>query len=203
MLDLHQLKGLANDVITAHKPMMSLYQIIADQFYPERADFTNVRNIGTEFSDLLVESFPVLVRRDLGDSLSSMLRDGEWFNMGINGEPDQMGKMWLEWATERLRGLMNTRSSNFVRATKEGDHDFISFGSCVISIELNKRADGLLYRCWHLRDVSWFDDESGQVCGVVRTWKPKYHEMIKYFGINRMKIIESFIWEVRSCGKCV
>ena len=182
MLDIAQLKHLAGDILTKHQPMMSLYQALADNFYPERADFTNTRNVGTELADLLVESYPILVRRDLGDSLSAMLRDGEWFKIGISGEPDQMGAMWLEWASDRLMTLINDRSSNFVRATKEGDHDFITFGDCVISIEMNKKADGLLFRCWHLRDCSWFDDESGQVGGVVRKWKPTYSDMIQYFG---------------------
>ena len=182
MLDIKQLKELAGKVLTNHQPMMSLYQTLADNFYPERADFTVTRNVGIELADLLVDSYPILVRRDLGDSLSAMLRDGEWFKVGINGEPDQQGAMWLQWASKRLMDLINDRASNFVRATKEGDHDFITFGDCVISVEMNKKADGLLFRCWHLRDCSWFDDESGQVGGVVRTWKPTYGDMVEYFG---------------------
>lgn len=182
MLEIKQLKELSEKVLNDHQPMMSLYQTLADNFYPERSDFTNVRNVGTELADSLVESYPVLVRRDLGDSLSAMLRDGEWFEVGIDGEPDQMGAMWLEWATKRLRELIDTRTSGFTKATKEGDHDFVTFGDCVISVEVNKKADGLLFRCWHLRDCSWFDDESGQVGGVVRKWKPTYADMIKYFG---------------------
>ena len=182
MLDTKQLKDFANDVMTKHQPMMSLYQTLADNFYPERADFTVTRNIGIELADLLVDSYPILVRRDLGDSLSAMLRDGDWFKVGVNGEPDQLGNMWLQWASGRLKELFDDRSSNFVRATKEGDHDFVTFGDCVISVELNKKADGLLFRCWHLRDCSWFDDESGQVGGVVRKWKPTYQDMIEYFG---------------------
>ncbi len=166
--------------------MMSLYQTLADHFYPERADFTVTRNVGIELADLLVESFPILVRRDLGDSLSAMLRDGDWFHVGIDGEPDQHGKMWLQWATQRLKKLFDDRSSGFVKSTKEGDHDFITFGDCVLSVELNKNADGLLFRCWHLRDCSWWDDEAGQVGGVVRIWKPSYADMIKYFGKDKV-----------------
>lgn len=175
-LDTAQIKGLCEQMFKQHQPMMSLYQTIADHFYPERADFTYARNIGTELADLLVDSYPILVRRDLGDSLSAMLRDGNWFDMGIDGEPDQAGKMWLQWATTRMMKLFNNREANFVRATKEGDHDFITFGSTVISIEVNRKASGLLFRTWHIRDCSWFDDENGQVGGVVRQWKPTHRE---------------------------
>jgi hypothetical protein len=182
MLDIAQLKQLISTLLTDHQPMMSLYQTLADHFYPERADFTVRRNVGIELSDLLVESYPVLVRRDLGDSLSAMMRDGDWFEIGVDGEPDQLGAMWLQWASKRLKTLFDDRKSNFVRATKEGDHDFITFGDCVISIELNRKADGLLFRCWHLRDCSWFDGEDGSVAGVIRKWTPTYNDMVDYFG---------------------
>jgi len=182
MLDIAQLKSLASTLITDHQPMMALYQTLADHFYPERADFTVRRNVGIELSDLLVESYPVLVRRDLGDSLSAMMRDGDWFEVGVDGEPDQLGAMWLQWASKRLKALFDDRGSNFVRATKEGDHDFITFGDCVISIELNRKADGLLFRCWHLRDCTWFDGEDGSVGGVIRKWTPTYKDMVDYFG---------------------
>jgi len=166
--------------------MLPLYQTIADHFYPERADFTFTRNVGQELADSLVDSYPVLVRRDLGNSFHAMLRDGEWYNMGINGDPDHQGAAWLQESTGRLRQLMNDRKSNFVRATKEGDHDYATFGQAVISIEVSKTGDGLLYRCWHLRDVAWFDDESGQVAGVFRKWKPSYSELIRVFGTKKV-----------------
>jgi hypothetical protein len=162
--------------------MLSLYQTLADHFYPERADFTVTRNIGNELADLLVDSYPILVRRDLGNSFSAMLRDGDWFSMGVKGETDYDGKAWLQWASGRLKDLFDDRSSNFVRSTKEGDHDFATFGQCVISIELNKYANGLLFRSWHLRDVAWFEDETGSIAGAVRRWKPTNTQQLNYFG---------------------
>lgn len=166
--------------------MLSLYQTLADHFYPERADFTVTRNVGNELSDLLVSSYPVLVRRDLGNSLSAMLRDGDWFKLGVKGETDHIGDAWLQWATGRLKSLLDDRAANFVRATKEGDHDYITFGQCVISCELNKHANGLLFRSWHLRDCAWFEDETGRVSGVSRKWKPTYTQLIDYFGKDKV-----------------
>jgi hypothetical protein len=60
----------------------------------------------------------------------------------------------------------------FTRATKEGDHDFAAFGQTCISVELNKLANGLLYRCWHLRDLAWMENEEGKIGFVARKWKP-------------------------------
>lgn len=178
----NDLLGLSHHHFKNHWVVMSLWQTIAEHFYPERADFTQTRNVGSELSDNLVDSYPILVRRDLGNSFSAMLRDGEWFKITVDGEPDHDGKKWLEWATKRMFKIMNDRSANFVRATKEGDHDYAAFGQTVLTLEMNRLRTGLLYRCWHLRDVCWWDGVDGQVEGVIRKWKPTYRQMVDYFG---------------------
>ena len=181
-LEVHDLKKQIEHLFTKQYPMLSLYQTLADHFYPERADFTVTRNVGNELADLLVDSYPILVRRDLGNSFSAMLRDGDWFSVDINGLADHDGESWLQWAGGRLKSLIDDRKANFVRSTKEGDHDFATFGQCVISVELNKHANGLLFRCWHLRDMAWFEDETGSICGATRKWKPTYRQLYDYFG---------------------
>jgi len=182
---------LSGEMFTKQHPMIGLYQTLADHFYPERADFTTTRNTGQELADSVVDSYPLLVRRDLGNAFSAMLRDGEWFHIGINGEPSHVGKMWLQFASSKLLRLFNHQSSNFTRATKEGDHDFATFGQCVISGELNRKANGLLFRCWHLRDVAWMDGINGQVECVARKWTPTYKDLVEYFGDNVHKYISS------------
>ena len=190
-LESHDLKKQIQHLFTKQYPMLSLYQTIADHFYPERADFTVTRNVGNELADLLVDSYPILVRRDLGNSFSAMLRDGDWFTVGVDGMADYEGEAWLQWAGKRLKALINDRSANFTRSTKEGDHDFATFGQCVISVELNKYANGLLYRCWHLRDMAWFEDETGSICGATRKWRPTYRQLYDYFGDkNHPRIME-------------
>lgn len=163
--------------------MLSLYQTLAENFYPERADFTTIRNVGTELADQLVASDPVLMRRDLGNSLSSMLRDGDWFK--ITTEEDRLdheAKVWLEWATKRYKKLLYAKGANFVRSTKQGDHDYVTFGQCALSMERNRKADGLLVRNWHLRDMAWQDGVDGQTESVSRKWTPTNHDLIRYFG---------------------
>lgn len=168
--------------LTQAQPMQSLFQTLSEHFYPERADFIVTRNVGQELADSLVDSYPTLVRRDLANSFSAMLRDGHWFNVATDGEPDHMGNQWLQWSTMRLMKLMSDRKSNFIRATKEGDHDFATFGQTVISAEPSRQRNGILYRAWHLRDCAWWEDETGQVCGVVRKWKPTIRQLVDYFG---------------------
>lgn len=181
------LKELASHHFERQRRMLSLWQTIADHFYPERADFTITHNVGDELADNLVDSYPILVRRDLGNSFESMLRDGKWFELTVNeGEPGYEGKRWLESARQRLYRLMQDRRANFVRATREGDHDFATFGQLVMSVEINRKHDGLLFRTWHLRDCTWWDDETGQVGGVIRKWKPPVYLAMQYFGEKKL-----------------
>ena len=165
--------------------LMSLFQEIADNFYPERADFTVTRDLGTDFASHLMSSYPVLARRDLGNSLGTMLRptSKDWFKIRTDNESreDTESRAWLEWATDRQKRAMYDRRSGFVRATKAGDHDFAAFGQTVLSVELNPMADGLLYRCWHLRDVAWMENALGEVSTIYRRWKPTAQSLLGIF----------------------
>ena len=176
----------SNALFSAQSPMLSLWQVMAEHFYPERADFTRMANVGEEFGSRLVDSYPVIVRRDLGDSFSSMLRDGEdWFDIGVQSDGFNNvaydARSWLQRSTFALRRLINVRRSGFMRATKEGDHDFASFGQCAISVEPTQDRRGLRFICWHLRDMAWADGYDGQVSQTHRKWKPAAYELAKVF----------------------
>lgn len=172
--------------------LMGLYQTIAEHFYPERADFNTTRHLGGEFGNDLMSSYPVMVRRDLGDALSSILRptNKEWFHQrvgaGLNksaleADIDHEGLSWLERADGIMRRAMYHPDSGFARGTKEADHDFATFGQAVIQATLNPEANGLLYRCWHLRDVGWMENAAGKIDTVVRKWNPTIYSLSRVF----------------------
>lgn len=165
--------------------VLSLWQEISEQFYPERAQFTRTHYMGEEFAANLNTSYPLIVRRELGNSFSAMLRprDQNWFEITVEHPErlDQAGKQWLEWASGVQRRAMYDRLTQFVRATKEADNDFAAFGQCVISREIDMREQTLLYRCWHLRDVCWIERYNGTIGEVYRRWKPTARELNKLF----------------------
>jgi hypothetical protein len=171
-------------LFTKKRSLDSLWQEIADHFYPERADFTIKRHIGEEFADHLMSGYPVQARRDLGDSFSSMLRRGnEWFSIKLEREERETLeiKQWLEWATGLMQRAMHDRGAKFIRATKEGDHDFAAFGQCVISVELNHDIPRLLYRAWHLRDCAWMENQNGDIDTFYRKWPAQARSLVKMF----------------------
>ena len=101
------LASLSEHILGKRFALLSLWQEIADHFYPERATFTQERQLGTEFAEHLMTSLPVTIRRDLGNSFTSMLRpkDKEWFEIRVVDEeretPDV--KRWLEFVGGRMK----------------------------------------------------------------------------------------------------
>lgn len=180
--DLHQ-RGEA--LFSKRITLMSLWQDIADHFYPERADFLNTRTIGDDFAAGLMTSYPVLARRDLGNSFSAMLRPRgkEWFEPTTNHEEklDRSGREWLQYAGGVQRRTMYDPRALFIRSTKEVDHDFATFGQGVISTQLNGRADGLLYGSWHLRDVAWVENADRIIDEVHCKRHPYARDLLKKF----------------------
>lgn len=172
-------------LFSKRESLTSLWQEMADNFYPERADFTYSRSLGQEFADHLMTSYPVLARRDLGNAFNGMLRprSKDWFKASVGGgeSVSTYANRWLEYATGVQRKAMYDRKSLFTRATKEGDHDFATFGQTVISVEPSRDLTHLLYRCWHLRDVAWCENENGVIDTVYRKWKPAARMLASLF----------------------
>ena len=183
-MKLDDLIAMSDKLFSEQRIVACMWQIIAEHFRPQRADFfTSKHTYGQHFADNLLNSYPVLVCRDLGDSFSAMLRDGhDWFKIWTIEEPDYAGKQWLENRSDKLQRLFADHNSNFVRATKEADYDFATFGQCVMSIEPNRNYNGLLFRTWHLRDCAWADDENGQVGPLHRKWFPTLYDLVRLFG---------------------
>lgn len=166
----------------------SFHQEVAENFYPERADFTTRQPLGTDFAAGLDSSIPVLTRRELAGSFSSMLRqrEAQWFHIRAESPQGETlaSRRWLEWAEGVMRRAMYDRRSQFARATSEGDNDFSAFGQAAISVERSRDGSRLLYRTWHLRDLAWSENAEGEVCTVHRKWKPTRRQLMNVFGKN-------------------
>src|SRR5438046_2264166 len=96
--------------------LLGLWQEPADNFYVERADFTATRSIEADFAAHLTTSYPMLVRRDLGNSIGTMMRPAQtWFSMRAMHENNEVrdAKVWMEWATGVMRRALYDRKSGF------------------------------------------------------------------------------------------
>ena len=191
---LHE-EGLA--LFSKRSTLMLLWQEEAENFYPERADFTYQRTVGNDWAGNLATSYPVLCRRDLADQVGTMLRptQKEWFHMSPTdpSREDNDAKRWLQWAANVMRRAMYDKRSLYSRAVKTGDNDFASFGQAVLTVRMNRDGDRLLYRCYHLRDCAWMEDENGEICAVFRKWKPKARDLKRLFGAKVHKRVDDLL----------
>lgn len=184
-----ELIKIGNKMFSDKAPVDSLWQEIALNFFPERADFTSERSDGDEFADHLYASYPVMARRELGNMLSAGLRPraARWFSIHVEDEDLDNGdaeRAYLEYITEIQWRAMYDANTGLVRATKQTDHDLVTFGNGVIKYGINAAADGLHYRNYHLRDCVWAEDAEGRVDVMHRNWKPTARQLRQMFGDN-------------------
>lgn len=177
-----------NDLFEKKSMLHDLWQEIAENFYPQRADFTTQRYLGRELANNLTTSYPILAHRDLSNAISTFLRprSQNWFKISIadDSQLDHEGRVWLEKATYRMKRFLYDKDSGFVRATKEADGDFAAFGQAVIYIETDYKNINLIHHCCHLRDVAWSEDQTGKITKFHRKKKWKAFELKNLFGDN-------------------
>lgn len=190
------LVSIGDALFEKRKPLLSLWQEIALNFYPERADFFTNHTLGDDFAGHLMNSYPVLARRELGNVFSSMLRPtsgGPWGSIHLaddDMDKEDDAREWLEYATKVQYRAMYDPLAQFKRATREGDHDFATFGQCALSVEPNFITNTLLHRSWHLRDVAWSEDDTGRVDCVHRNWRPTARQLKQRFGSKVSRAVD-------------
>jgi hypothetical protein len=191
-MDAKKLAELGENLLSKKGPLNSLHQEIAENFYPQRADFTVTRWLGEDFASNLMSSYPVIACRDLQNQIGMMLRPTArpWFHVArkfSEGEEDDTEvRQHLEYFETVMRRAMYDPPAMFNKATKEADGDFAAFGQAALSVELNKTQDQLLFRCWHLRDMAWQENSEGQLGFVVRRWKTGALRAQQTFGKDRL-----------------
>ena len=193
-----ELKKRGDKLFAARSNVLNLWQEIGDNFYPERAEFTTERLAYSDvgFADHLFATDPVLMRRDLGNAFSSMLRPRgrEWFKLDVEHEPSKEAPGvadWLDWASGVMRRAIYDRRARFVRATKEADMDFAAFGNAVLSVEADIVPATLRYRTYHLKDCAWAENHDGVVDYMCRDICMSARQMKQKFSLPRDVLHES------------
>src|SRR5215217_178442 len=151
---------------------MSLCQTLAEMFYPLRADFTSEFSLGTDFATDVMDGFTINSRETLGNAIDSMLRQGKWFKVGTGDERRDkraVNAVALDRLTMLYRQqIIDAPRTGFQKATKEGDHDWVTFGNPVFSWEEAPTRDHMLLRSWHPKMVAWMTDDAGRINAVFR-----------------------------------
>lgn len=180
----------ASKAFTEKAPLDSLHQEIALNFYSIRADFIGEISLGEEFASHQTDSYPEMVRRDLGNSFASMLRpsDRNWYLPYVDtptGEMKGITKEWCDYAGQCFARMLADPKARIRRAVMEADNDIASFGQAAMSCTVNRERDALYVKTWHLRDVAWYDDAEGHQSQVFRKHKPTIGQVADQLGTKR------------------
>lgn len=161
-----ELVSIGSGLFSRKEMWDSLNQEIAEHFYPMRADFTQTFTLGDDFSMDIMESYPVQARETLGNFPDAVLRQGDWWSVRTGEEDidESPGPArWLDYATKKHRKLVYDKRANFKRATIEADHDYITFGNPVLSVEESPTRDHFLFRAWHPKSCAWLENAVGRI----------------------------------------
>jgi len=189
-MDAKQARAECDNLFSKRSTLMSLWQEMSEHFYPERADFTYIRSLGTEFAENMMTSYPMMCRRELADQVGQMLRpsDKDFAHIVPTDirRQDNDAQRWLEWAAQVQRRAMYRRQSHFTDCEKMDDNDYSTFGQCVTQVTLNRRRDELLYQNWHLRDFVWKQDADRQLCMYGRRAKVTAIDLMRFLGKDKL-----------------
>ena len=180
--------------------LMAYFEELRRNFYPERESFTGTTQLGDDFASDLMSSYPVVARRDLGNTFAALLRPTRtpWFKTR-SSRPDREtteDRQYLDWATDLQRNAMYDRVTSFVRAAREADHDYCTFGQAAIRLDMYRPRNGstphLLYKTRHLRDVAWLESVTGQIDTIYDRDKPTAQMLRTLYGDAKLhqKVVE-------------
>jgi hypothetical protein len=182
-----ELLRLGNHLFDNKRPIDSLNQEIALNFYSQRATFTNIRTEGAETANHLFSSYPERARQEFGNALAEFLRPGNWFQIHVNDTAIDSGlaeRRFLEMLTDVQWRAMTDSVTNLIKATRQTDHDLAAFGNGVLKYGVNQDASALLFQNFHLRDAAWMENVKTQVDCMHLNWNPTAKTLVEKFGNN-------------------
>lgn len=159
-----QIQKIGNSLFEQKRGHNQLNQRIAELMYPQRADFTQTLE-REEFADMIFDSTAIQARNELADNVDSMLRQGEWFEVGTD-DPDRderpVNAKALQNITKRMRLALTSRKVNWKAATKETDNDYVTFGEGVLSWEENRDRTAPVLKAHHPKSCAWMVGDDNQ-----------------------------------------
>ena len=167
--DVSRIRARCDAAFLGQKVFLELWQTQADLFYPERADFTVERSDAQDRFAGLYTSESILLCRDMATQIGSMLRPRgtDWFKLTTRPEDvvqrDHEARAWCERATVVQRNMVYWARAQFAKTMAESDRDYVTIGNSLVWHTYNSDMSGLLFRCEHMRNVAWRENEEGAV----------------------------------------
>lgn len=171
----------------------ALWQELALNFDPERAQFTEKRYEGEEFADHLSSSYPVLAHRELSNMLDEFLFPNDFFSIHVDDEDmdeDDENRRYLEYITNIQMKAMMDPIADLITARGETSRDFITFGNGVIEFGKDSEGEALLFKNHPLWNSAWSKNANGKTDCFHLNWNPTARQLKQQFGNRVSKEVE-------------
>lgn len=186
-----ELLRVSDRLFSKKSSLDNLRQRLADEFFPERANFLVTRTDGEEYMRNTYESVPALNRRTLADAIGALTRPKQQQWMKIRPEDERLhtdrALQWCDWSTNQIHKLLYNRMSGFHRSMRMGDNDIVSFGDGVASVTEDEDRSGKPVFDWHhLRDCVWTRDRRHRVNRFDRKWMVSLGDFARMWGEDKL-----------------
>lgn len=185
-----ELVAIAEKRFAKKASLDELRQTIAEQVYPERANFTVDRTEGQEYALALYESGPAQARRDLAGAIGAILRPRgkEWFKpVPIDDKRRTHRAMaWCDYVRDEMRRVLYGSSTRFQKVMTDADDDFCAFGNAVPYLTESPDRQSFLFELSHLKCNAWAVDRYGEVNWNARMMKMELRTVAKRWGEGKL-----------------
>lgn len=173
------------DGLFSRENINELWQELALNFDPERAQHTEKRYDGEEFAEHLYSSYPTLAHRELSNMLDEFLFPNDFFSIHVDDEDldeDDGNRKYLEYITDiQMRAMMDP-VADLITARGETSRDFVTFGNGVIEFGKDTDGEALLFKNHPLWDAAWAKNANNKIDCLHHNWNPTARQLKEQFG---------------------
>jgi Bacteriophage head to tail connecting protein len=144
---------------------------LARVMLPRRMGFTTTPVEGERRTDDIYDGTPMQAARGLANAIGGMMRPSGTPQIQMRADDDALNNLgesqdWLADSTDRFLNAYSSPKARYLQVSPEIDHDLVVFGTAVEFIGERKNRNGLLFQSLHLKDVTPFFSEDGDVEGM-------------------------------------
>ena len=169
-------RKLAGDKSRRH----SHWDDLARVMLPRRMGFTTTVVEGERRTDDIYDGTPMQAARGLANAIGGMMRPSGIPQIQMRADDDALNNLgeakdWLADSTDRFLNAYSNPKARYLQVAPEIDQDLVVFGTAVEFVGESKNRNRLLFQSLHLKDVTPFFSEDGDVEGLFhkRTMTPR------------------------------
>ena len=162
-------RKLAGDKSRRH----SHWDDLARVMLPRRMGFTTTVVEGERRTDDIYDGTPMQAARGLANAIGGMMRPSGIPQIQMRADDDALNNLgesqdWLADSTDRFLNAYSNPKARYLQVAPEIDQDLVVFGTAVEFVGESKNRNRLLFQSLHLKDVTPFFSEDGDVEGLFR-----------------------------------